>query len=571
MLAQAGRLPESLALFEESERLFDIAGLPLGELHAEAADAMLDLRLLPEARVAADRALREFIESDVPLMRAEAQLRVARVALLADDAEVAVEASRKAVEAFRRQRRTGWAARSAVVGVEARLVAGTATHADLLEVRRAAATLERLGQTSEAVDAHLTAGRTATLLDRDAWALASFGRAQELARGSSVLTRLRGRLAAASAAALRGEPGVAVRPLSPRTGRPRPAPRPARVDRAARARLGSRRRARAAGPPRPSGNLVAGEGVRLDGAQPGDRPPVGAARRVDGFAEEFELLREMTGSIEAGGGASEALVARRAALEQRLRRLTWGRTGAEDARTRRTPTRELQALLGDRVLVEYGVLDGEVLAAVVTGAGWMSCSVAPLVSVRQEPTRSAFLLRTMARRAGHPSGANLVRLARERVASLRRILVDPLALPRDQELVVVPVDVLQSVPWSALVDAPVSLSPSASFWASARQRSRPASGKVLLAAGPGLPAAEGEVLRLGRLHEHSEVLSPPESTVRRVAEALEDAEHRPLRLPRRGSRGQPDVLRSSAQRRLPHRAGARAARPRAVPRGPRGL
>jgi CHAT domain-containing protein len=94
----------------------------------------------------------------------------------------------------------------------------------------------------------------------------------------------------------------------------------------------------------------------------------------------------------------------------------------------------------------------------------------------------------------------------------------------DQEMVVVPVDVLQRVPWSALVDAPVSLSPSASFWASARQRSRPASGKVLLAAGPGLPAAEGEVMRLGRLHEHSEVLSPPESSVRRVAEALEDAD-----------------------------------------------
>ena len=183
VLAHAGRLPESLALFEESERLFKVAGLPLGELHAEAADVLLDLRLLPEARVAADRALREFIETGVPLMRAEAQLRVARVALFAGDAEAATEASRHAVEAFRRQRRTGWAARSAVVGVEARLVADTATHADLLEARRAAATLERLGLTVEAVDAHLAAGRTATRLGRDAWAEASFGRAHELARG----------------------------------------------------------------------------------------------------------------------------------------------------------------------------------------------------------------------------------------------------------------------------------------------------------------------------------------------------------------------------------------------------
>ena len=86
-----------------------------------------------------------------------------------------------------------------------------------------------------------------------------------------------------------------------------------------------------------------------------------------------------------------------------------------------------------------------------------------------------------------------------------------------------PVDVLQGVPWSALVDAPVSLSPSASFWASARQRPRPASGKVRLAAGPGLPAAEDEVLRLSRVHENSVTLSPPHSTVRRVAEELEGA------------------------------------------------
>ena len=523
VLAQAGRLPESLALFEESERLFDIAGLPLGELHAEAADAMLDLRLLPEARVAADRALREFIESDVPLMRAEAQLRVARVALLAEDAEVAVEASRKAVDAFRQQRRTGWAARSAVVGVEARLAVGTATHADLLEVRRAAATLERLGQTVLAVDAHLTAGRTATLLDRSAWALASFGRAKVLARGSSVLTRLRGRLAEASAADLRGEPGVVVSHC--RRGladldlhRGQLASTELRVLASAHGvelgQLALRALRGTSSPAKVFDWMERNRATALLSVQ---------RAGVDGFAEEFELLREMTGSIEAGSGASEALVARRAALEQRLRRLTWGRTGAEDARTQRTPTRELQALLGDRVLVEYGVLDGEVLAAVVTGSRVDVVSVSSLVSVRQELDPLGFLLRTLARRAGHPSGANLVRLALERVANLRRILVDPLALPLDQEMVVVPVDVLQSVPWSALVDAPVSLSPSASFWASARQRSRPASGKVLLVAGPGLPAAEGEVLRLGRLHEHSEVLSPPESSVRRVAEALEDA------------------------------------------------
>jgi CHAT domain-containing protein len=150
--------------------------------------------------------------------------------------------------------------------------------------------------------------------------------------------------------------------------------------------------------------------------------------------------------------------------------------------------------------------------------------VAPVTVVRDELEPLGFLLRTLVRRIGKPTGAKLVPLVRERVVRMRELLVEPLALPPDQEVVVVPVDVLQTVPWSALVDAPVSLSPSASFWAGTRQRTRPASGKVVLAAGPGLAAAEGEVQRLGRVHGHSEVLGSAESTVRRVAEALEDAD-----------------------------------------------
>ena len=361
-------------------------------------------------------------------------------------------------------------------------------------------------------------------MGREAWARASFARAHELARGSSMLTRLRGRLAAASAATLRGEPIVAVRHC--------------------RQGLADLERHRGQLASTELRVLASAHGVELGQlalrALRGTSSPVKvfdwmernraaallSVQRagVNGFVEEFEQLREMTGEIEASGGASEALLARRSALEQRLRRLTWASTGGQDARTRRIPTRDLQALLGDRVLVEYGVLDGEVLAAVVTGTRVDVMSVAPVVSVSQELDPLGFVLRTLVRRAGHSAGGKLVPLARERVARLRQILVEPLALPPDQEIVVVPVDVLQSVPWSALVDAPVSLSPSASFWASARQRARPPSGKVVLAAGPGLSAAEGEVLRLSRVHEHSVVLSPPESTVRKVAEALEDAD-----------------------------------------------
>ena len=368
VLAQAGRLPESLALFEEAERLFEVAGLPLGELHAEAADAMLDLRLLPEARVAADRALREFIEADVPLMRAEAQLRVARVALLAGDAAAATAESRRAVEAFRQQRRTGWAARSAVVGGRGphrrgdrhprRPPGGTpggrhagAARADRPGGRRA-----------------LTAGRTATLLGRDAWAKASFGRAHELARGSSVLTRLKGRLAAASAATLRGEPAVAVRHC--RQGladldrhRGQLASTELRVLASAHGvELGQLALRDAAG------DLVAGEGVRLDGAQPGDRPPVGAARRCGRLRRGVRAAARDDGGHRCRRrcvcGARRAARCARAAtptpdVGEALAERTAGRDASRPGTCRRCS--------GIASSCEYGVLDGEVLAAVVTG------------------------------------------------------------------------------------------------------------------------------------------------------------------------------------------------------------
>ncbi len=50
--------------------------------------------------------------------------------------------------------------------------------------------------------------------------------------------------------------------------------------------------------------------------------------------------------------------------------------------------------------------------------------------------------------------------ADSRVAQLRALLLDPLGVPGDAELVVVPVGHLHGIPWSALWDAPVSLAPS---------------------------------------------------------------------------------------------------------------
>ena len=179
-------------------------------------------------------------------------------------------------------------------------------------------------------------------------------------------------------------------------------------------------------------DLVAGEGVRLDGAQPGHRPPLGAARR------RRRVRRGVRAAARDDGPTIEAerrrvRGARRAARRPRAttpaadlgehgRAATHGRDGSRPGSCRRCS--------GDRVLVEYGVLDGEVLAAVVTPARVTVRSVAPVAILREEldplgvlaPHAPAPPRRTADARSQAGPGC-----ARERVARLRRLLVDPLA------------------------------------------------------------------------------------------------------------------------------------------------
>jgi tetratricopeptide (TPR) repeat protein len=199
----SGRFAAGLALFEEAAQAYRSAGLPLVEHYVEYADALMDLRLLPEAARAAQAAVQELSSAGVPLMAAEAQLRVAQLALLAGDPAEADSAAAAAAEAFGRQTRAGWRSRALLVEVEARLGSGTATRADLARARAAASRMAGLGATSAAVQGFLVTGRLAASLGQRRQAVAALTRAGALARRAPVLVRLRGRLSCALAARLR--------------------------------------------------------------------------------------------------------------------------------------------------------------------------------------------------------------------------------------------------------------------------------------------------------------------------------------------------------------------------------
>ena len=524
----AGRLSEGMRLFEEAARAHEAAGLPLGEHFVEYADALIDLRLIPEATKAAQAAAEEFRRNGVPLMGAEAELRVAQLALLAGDPEQAEAASTAAAESFGRQRRHTWKARAALVRVEARLRAGTAGADDLREARRICRTLERQRTWSYAVNAHAIAGRVAARLGRRRDAVRAWRRASELARRSPVLVRMRGSVAGAMAAALQADD--------------------AGVLAYCRKGLTDLARHRTALPSVELRVLASGHGAELGQLGLGVMVRGGSAPRVLDWMErtraaallaveppggtdvdDLEALRgihaELEGLAAAGDRTAvipEPLVARQRSIEDRIRRASWRRRADNQAVTATIKPARLRSSLDGRVLVEYANLQGDLVAVVVERRRSRLVRLGSASTVLGQVRTLFFALRRLTQPLPESSLAAARMSADSRVARLRAMLLAPLGLPPGAELVVVPVGDLHGIPWSALWDEPVSLAPSAGMWARTALADEPKGGTVLVE-GPSLPGATTEVRRLRELYPDAVAMSPPESTAAGVLAGLDGA------------------------------------------------
>ncbi len=529
---QAGRLTEGLRRFDEAAGLYERAGLPLAEHHLEYVDVLTDLRLLPEALDSSRRAVAAFDGSGVPLMGAEARWRLARLALLSGDLEVATTAATEAARTFRAQRRAAWAARADVVAVQARVGDGPGTAADLATLRRAARTLESRGIAAAAVEAHLAAGRLAISLHRPVTALDDLDRAWTLARGAPVLQRLDGRVAAALAAAVRRQDAVTLRHA--REGLADLAVHRSSLESAELRTLASGHGAelgrialrvamRTAGPARVLDWMERTRAAALVAVDP---------RPVDHPSDLLGELRAAHARLDrarAAGEDSPDPAARVAELESLVRRAAWVRRSvAQQAEPAPTVT-TLRAALSGRVLVEYGEVDGE-LCAVVLDAGSDSgrprlARLGPARDVHRESDALLFALRRLGS-GPTPASATLARTGADLgIARLRGMLVDPLRLPAGREVVVVPVGALWRVPWSALLGVSVSVAPSAAQWVrTLPSTGRTGGGRTVVVAGPDLPGAVSEVEALRTMHPGATVLVPPDSTVAEVAAALRGAD-----------------------------------------------
>jgi tetratricopeptide (TPR) repeat protein len=537
---QSGQFSEGLRMFEDAAQAYRAADLPLGEHYIEYADALMELRLLPEAVSAARHAAEEFTAAGIPLMAAEAQLRVAQLAMLIGDGSEADAASASAEAEFRRQTRPAWRARTLVVGAEARLAHGTATHADLREVAAAARRLGLAGMTSAAVQGFLVTGRLAAALGHRRQAIAALTRSASLARGAPVLVRLRGQVSAALAASLRNRDLEALGHC--------------------RRGLSDLSRHRSSLPSVELRALASGHGAELGRIGFDIVLRQGSVGRVLNWMErsraaallaveppEYEKIRADLTALRAAhaerrddgvrGGVPtirpyprrEKIASEQAAIESRIRQATWRARLVTERTAAPVTLGVLREILCGKTLIAYGRRGEDLMAVVIEPRQSRIAAVGPLAPVREQLRAFLFAVRRLAEPRAPAQHAAARASADLRLRRLAELLLLPLGVPADGELVTVPVSSLQGIPWSALHAGPLCLAPSATFWARSAMAAQAGPGDsiragVVLVAGPNLPGGAEEVEALAEIHPAATRIVPPASTAEGVAKALAGAD-----------------------------------------------
>jgi tetratricopeptide (TPR) repeat protein len=530
--ARRGDVVAALAAFDEADRLApgsrgtDAVGL------LDRTEALLTARLLREARATGERALAELTSRHVHAYLAEIRLILAQIALLDGRPAEARTLAEAAAAAFGRQRRPVYRDWATATAVRAAWEADGASPRLLAAAARLVPRLEAAGWTMAALDARLLAGQVALAL----------GRTDQVRRQLTPLAERR----APDPAEVRSRVFHARALLRLADGDPR------RAEAALRAGMAAIERHRAAlggTELRVGASALAADLARLGlelAVSAGDpwrvlrwaerwRAGTLALRPVRPPAEEeiatalTELRQVVHAQQQAEGAASERLLRRQAAVERTVQRLARQGRVTDPYQADRPSAARLRAALGDRVLVEYVESGGRLYAVVVSGGRQRLHRLGPIEAVTQSATMLRFWLRRLLLRFGSPDRAERQLLAE--AERLDRAVLAPLAqrLGTAPALVVAPTTVLHSVPWSLLptvAGRPVSVVPSAAWWARAAERHRDrAAGplRVTLVAGPGVPAGEAEVRELADGYPGPAVLTGPAATVDAVTAALDGA------------------------------------------------
>jgi hypothetical protein len=236
------------------------------------------------------------------------------------------------------------------------------------------------------------------------------------------------------------------------------------------------------------------------------------------FDREVAALRDVARRLDAAeGSARDALRQERDRLEGEVRR-THRTQKADGTRGPSFDAKGIFDALGDTVLLVLLTLDGSLSAITMADGRVHRRPVGSVAYALQEARFARFALRRAAFGRVADIGAAGDRLQ-------RALLGSPAPEWSRPSVVVVPTADLLTAPWGllpAFADTNLTISPSATLWANARNR--PAhNGHIALVTGPGLSTGEQEVTALSPLHDHARAVGGAAATVAGALKVLDGA------------------------------------------------
>jgi CHAT domain len=495
------------------------------------AKALVAARLIGEARDALD--LAQAIWEQAGIEDPEGRLEVARLTLLAGDPVAARALARGAQRSFAARHRPVYHARAAGLALAAAIASGEVRGSALRSGRRAAAALAAAGWREEGLRVRLSVARAAIELGSSVVARRELAGCSVLLRRGPVADRIEAWHVEALLRLDRGD----------RAG----------AQRAARTGLGlleGYRETLGASDLRATASEIGVElaqlGLRIALAGANTDSTLAWADRLRGSAlrlppvtrpdapelrDRAAELRRVSAEIwraERGNRAPRTLLARQAALEASIRRLSRHAAGGAAPGSAPPRRRELTRALAGAALVELIELDGTLTALMLVDGRLTRHDLGSAERVKEELEWLRFALVRLARRShGVAQRAGMLQGAEASAESLGERLIAPLAESLDDRpLVIVPTGSLHALPWAMLPPLrghPLVVAPSAATWSALQHPRRARRSKVVLVAGPRLRHATGELAALAGLYSRPVTLAGRQATVAAVVRALDGA------------------------------------------------
>src|SRR5664279_2749227 len=443
LASSRGEVVAALEHYERAEQQYRDLGAEVGSLLEARARLLLSVRLVDEARAAAESAVRVHREQQRHLEIVDAQLLFSTVALVQGDNETAMRAADQALRGFRRLDQRSGLTLARYAQLQARF-AGPA------DARSRAWLAEAL--------LHKADGRRSAAKR----AVSSGLRALENYQLTLGATELRAHVSVHRGAI--AQVGL----------------RMALEDGNARRVLSFVERGRATA-------------LLLRPPHPPHDPELSAA--LADLRTTMAEIEDRRTSGRSTGGLVQRQVRLERAIADRCRRFP-AATGTQRSGLRRMD--ELVGALGGTALVEYIELDNLLHAVtLVDGVARLHTLGSPAPIVRGLP-HLLFALRRMAHPRSREASRSAAATALQRLRqSFDAVLFGPLrGRIGDRPIVLVPSVSLQSIPWSVVpgcAGRSVTVVPSARLWITAAERNQPTGDAgVVVVAGPGLPGARAE-------------------------------------------------------------------------------